>query len=118
MTNLGDCVFCKGTGKCEECGGSGVKPLDASACSHCSGTGACPECKGTGKSSYWRQRRPGNLLLYGVLWAAGLIGLFALMAISRFFMIIGMATWTAFLFVLFSRGSQRKQSSPFGFWRR
>jgi hypothetical protein len=47
------CEFCKGRGKCAECGGSGEDPGDeyTPECSACSGTGRCAECDGTGKSA-------------------------------------------------------------------
>ncbi len=82
----GQCTFCEGSGKCEECHGTGINPhLNSSEpkCSHCSGIGVCPECEGTGKSPMRRRQYKGNLLLYGILWASGLVAFFALISVFQ-----------------------------------
>jgi len=116
MLRLGDCHFCEGSGKCEECSGTGTNPhinSRAPKCPHCAGTGTCPECGGSGKSPLGRPRS-GSVLKYGLLWAVGIIVFFGLLAVvkSRIFTAIGVVAWSVFWFVLFYRDSQRKKASP------
>jgi hypothetical protein len=115
LTQL-DCQFCEGSGKCEECNGTGTNPhLDSATpkCAHCSGTGVCPECDGSGRSPL-AQPHKGSALKYGILWAAGIIGFFGLMAVvhNLLFTGIAMVAWTVFWYVLSHRDAQRKKPSP------
>jgi hypothetical protein len=52
--------------------------------------------------------------MYGLLWAAGFIVFFGLMAVvrSRIFAAISVVVWWVFWYVLFYRDSQRKKASP------
>jgi hypothetical protein len=58
--------------------------------------------------------RKGSALKYGILWAAGIIVFFGLMAVvnNRFFTGIAMVAWTVFWYGLFYRDGQGKKSSP------
>jgi hypothetical protein len=46
------CPACQGSGKCSECGGTGVvqDTEDDLRCSSCDGSGACPNCYGSGQA--------------------------------------------------------------------
>ncbi len=113
----GQCTFCEGSGKCEECRGTGINPhLNSTEpkCPHCSGNGSCPECEGSGKGPTHRREYKGNLLLYGILWASGLVAFFALLSLLKnpwilWLLLLG---WSAFWYVLFYRDSQRRKPSP------
>ena len=112
MRFAGDCMFCEGSGKCEECHGAGIDPHLNSAeikCSHCNSTGICPECEGTGKAASSRQQYKGNVLIYGALCAVGLIAFFALFAITnnRWVTVALLVIWQAILFIVFYRASQK-----------
>lgn len=112
----GDCTFCEGLGKCEECHGTGTNPHLNSPeprCPHCSGTGVCPECEGSGKAPLWRPHK-GNLLIYGIAWALGLIAFFGVLSAvrNRWIIALLMVGWSAFWYVLFYRDSQRRKSAP------
>jgi hypothetical protein len=113
MKSLAACLFCDGTGKCEECRGTGTKPLSVSCCTHCSGTGDCPECEGSGKSSFWGRPRGVSVLIYGFLWAAGLVGFFGLMTLANrpFVKVICMVGWTVFWFGLFYYGTKGRNAA-------
>ncbi len=115
MRKLGECVFCDGSGKCEECSGTGINPHVSSseaACPHCSGTGKCPECDGSGLSPIGRPRK-GSVLKYALFVVAVLIGLFALMTVpNRVVSAIAVVVWFVLLGVLFRWDSQRRKSSP------
>jgi hypothetical protein len=114
MKRMDDCVFCEGTGKCEECKGTGTKPLSVTGCPNCSGTGKCPECEGIGKSPFWVRPRDGSVLIYGLLCAAAFVACFGLMTVvrNRIFTIICNVVWLVLCGVLFSRSSQRKKAIP------
>lgn len=112
MLIQGDCVFCEGSGKCEECHGTGTNPhLNSSEpkCPHCSGDGICPECEGVGKAPMYRRKYKGNVLFYGLLWAAGLIAFFGLIFIARnrWIQVLLFICWNVFWYILFYRDSQR-----------
>jgi hypothetical protein len=112
----GDCTFCEGSGKCEECHGTGINPhLNSSEpkCSICSATGVCPECDGSGKGSLWRPHK-GSVLKYGIALAAGLIAFFSMFALlqNSWIIVLMLVGWTAFWYFLFYRDSQRKKSAP------
>ncbi len=112
----GECTFCEGSGKCEECNGSGTnKHLNSPDphCTQCSGTGVCLECDGTGKSFLWRARK-GNVLIYGITWALGLITFFSSFAFvrNRWILALLLVGWTAFWYVLFYCNSQRRKKAP------
>jgi hypothetical protein len=69
MPGFGDCKFCEGSGKCEECNSSGIDPhlnYPDTRCPHCEATGLCPECCGTGTAG-WACELKGNVLVYGLL---------------------------------------------------
>jgi hypothetical protein len=82
-------------------------------CSHCSGTGICPECDGAGKSPLGRPRK-GNVFVYGLITAAGLVAVVGLIQIvhNRIVSAIAIVVWFAFCYVVFYRDSQRKKASP------
>lgn len=112
----GDCTFCAGSGKCEECNGTRVNPhLNSSEpeCSHCFASGVCPECDGTGKTPMWRPRN-GKVLVYGAAWAIGLIAFFGSLSFvtSRWIVTVLLIAWSAFWYVLFYRDSQRRKPAP------
>jgi hypothetical protein len=115
MPKLGDCLFCNGSGRCEECNGRGINPHVSSSdavCPHCSGSRKCPECDGSGLSPIGRPRK-GNVLKYGTLIAALLIGLLALMSVpNRIVAAIAGVVWVGLLYGLFSWNSKRRKSSP------
>src|SRR5262249_8716130 len=114
-----ECGFCEGTGKCEECQGTGTNPhfnSEVPTCPHCSGTKLCPECEGTGKSPLGRPRK-GNILIYGLAVSAALIGLFGVIGIvaNRVSMVLALVIWwgfLGFLYVIFYRNARRKKPSP------
>ena len=112
----GNCTFCEGSGRCEECHGTGTNPHLNSPdpkCPHCSATGVCPECDGGGKAPIWRSHK-GNVLKYGIFWAAGLIVFFGALAVvaNRWLSGLMLVAWTAFWYVIFYRDAQRKKSAP------
>ena len=115
MRKLGDCLFCNGSGKCEECNGTGINPHVSSSdasCPHCSGSRKCPECDGSGLSPIGRPRN-GNVLKYSILIVALLMGLLALMAVpNRIVAAIAMVVWVGLWYGLFSWNSKRRKSSP------
>ena len=115
MGKLGDCAFCDGSGKCEECNGTGTNPhLSSSdpACPHCTGIGKCPECDGSGFAPIGRPRK-GSVLKYALVVAALFIGLFALDAVpNRVGIILAVVVWFAELYALFRWDSRRKKPSP------
>lgn len=43
-----DCFYCKGSGTCNQCNGSGRKS-NGRMCTYCDGTGDCPRCEGLGE---------------------------------------------------------------------
>ena len=55
-SNLYECSWCKGTGICKECGGTGKSDahgvLAAFGCPLCDKTGRCVKCGGDGMSNY------------------------------------------------------------------
>ena len=51
------CIFCKGSGNCGKCGGTGVRTIEGGLlrrreiqCIACAGSGKCPLCSGNGTS--------------------------------------------------------------------
>lgn len=49
------CPTCKGTGKCQNCDGTGVITVNFPVvCERCKGTGECKTCRGTGEVSMIR----------------------------------------------------------------
>lgn len=115
MRNLGECVFCGGSGKCEECNGTGINPHVSSvegACPHCSGSGKCPECSGSALSPIGRPRK-GSVLKYALLVVAALVGIFALMTFpNRIVAATGVILWMAILYALFYWDGHRTKSIP------
>jgi hypothetical protein len=115
MRKFGDCVFCDGSGKCEECNGTGVNPHMRSsdaACPHCSGNGKCPECSGSGLSPIGRPHK-GSVVKYALLVVGVMLGLFALMTVpNRIVATIAWVVWAVLLYALFHWDSQRKKSTP------
>lgn len=115
MRKLSDCAFCSGSGKCEECNGTGINPhLNSSdaSCPHCSGSGKCPECNGAGLSPLGRPRK-GSILGYALLIVALLIGLFVLVSVpNRVVDVIAVVVWMVLLYALFRWNSERKKPSP------
>ena len=115
MRNLGECLFCDGSGKCEECNGTGINPhLSSSdaACPHCSACGKCPECEGSGLSRIGRPRE-GSILRYAIYVAAVLIGAFGLFLVpNRIVNIVGLVAWFSLLYALLRWHEKRRKRSP------
>ena len=115
MRKFGDCLFCHGSGKCEECNGTGINPHLSSSdntCPHCSASGKCPECSGSGLSPIGRPHE-GSVVRYALFIVAILIGLFALLAVSsRIVTVIAMVVWIGLLYLLFSWDSKRRKPTP------
>jgi len=115
MWKFGDCAFCNGSGKCEECEGTGTNPnfnSSVDVCPHCSASGKCPECGGSGLGPIGRPRE-GSVLRYAFLVAATLVGVFALMtAPSRVVKVIGFLVWMCLLWWVFSRNDKCRGPNP------
>jgi hypothetical protein len=115
MRKFGDCAFCAGSGKCEECDGTGANPQfnsPESACPHCSTSGKCPECGGSGLSPIGRFRE-GSVLKYAVFVVAVMAGVFALLSVpSRIVSVTGSILWVCLCWGVFRWNGKRRGPSP------
>lgn len=115
MLVQGDCTFCEGSGKCEECNGAGTNPhlnSTMAQCSHCAGSGVCPECDGSGKSPLHRHKK--NALTPGLIWFLCTFAWFFLTSVVQkvLLRVTALIIWAVVSYVFLYRAGQRKKPSP------